>query len=111
MKKFFILVAAVTFGLTSCGSNEFDEQMEARQVVMNKGGKADKTEKVKQTKNEKNGIMLCKNVKTGTAEVKDKSAKGPDKNAKNGVAPCTELETRSVTGPWKPFPIRHPTAE
>lgn len=66
---------------SACSENYADEQMEVRKL-MNKSSK-DKTEKVE----------------------KDPFARGRNKNA--NIMPISQ----SVAGPWKPFPIRHPTEE
>lgn len=104
MKKFFVFALTIcAFGFSACASNEFDEQIEACQVVLNKGGN-NKTEKVKQTKNEKNGIMLCAPNKVKETKLdKALTGNGKDKNAKNGVEPCSEMSTRSMII-YKPFP-------
>lgn len=49
--------------------------------------------------------LMNKSCKNKTEKVKDPFARGKDKNA--DIMPISQ----SVTGPWKPFPIRHPTEE
>ena len=83
---FFVIFAAIAMGICSCADSQFDEQAEAASVkttaTFNKGAKTSKVDKALE-------------------------GKGPDKNAKQNVMPIAQ----SVTGPWKPFPIRHPTEE